>query len=146
MTITIDIDEHSGDWPANASEIIERGVHAVLADQDIVSAEASVVLGSDPFVQELNRDYRGKDKPTNVLSFPQDLPLLGDLVFAYETVKRESDEQQKSFDEHLLHLCVHGTLHLLGYDHIGDAEAEEMEALEIKILATMGVKNPYEIS
>ena len=146
MSIIIDIDLHSGDWPTHSNDIIERGIHAVLSDKNITEAEASVVLGNDDFVQGLNRDYRSKDKPTNVLSFPQDLPMLGDIVFAYETVQREATEQEKSFDDHLLHLTVHGTLHLLGYDHIDDGEAEEMEALEINILEAMGVKNPYENS
>ncbi|NCT40588.1 MAG: rRNA maturation RNase YbeY [Alphaproteobacteria bacterium] len=145
MSIIIDIDTHSGDWPDSADAVIERGIHAVLAHQDIEEAEASVVLGDDDFVQVLNRDYRDKDKPTNVLSFPQDLPMMGDLVFAYGVVKREAEEQSKTFENHLLHLTVHGSLHLLGYDHIDDGEAEAMEAIEIAVLHGLGVKNPYEI-
>lgn len=146
MTITIDIDSHSGEWPENSHDIVKRGIHAVLKQQAINEAEASVVLGSNDFVQTLNRDYRGKDKPTNVLSFPQDRPMLGDIVFAYETVLQESIEQEKLFDDHLLHLTIHGALHLLGYDHMNDEEAEEMETLEIRILDTLGLKNPYENS
>ena len=145
MTITIDIDDHSGDWPDNAQTTVEKGIRGVLKHEDIEEAEASVVFADDDFVQGLNRDYRDKDKPTNVLSFPQDLPMMGDLIFAYGVVKREAQEQNKSFDDHLLHLSVHGSLHLLGYDHINDDEAEEMEAIEIAILREMGVKNPYEI-
>lgn len=145
MTITIDIDDHSGDWPETAHDIVERGIRGVLKHEDVDEAEASVVFGDDDFVQGLNRDYRDKDKPTNVLSFPQDLPMMGDLVFAYGVVKREAEEQSKSFDDHLLHLSVHGSLHLLGYDHIDEGDAEEMEAIEIAILREMGVKNPYEI-
>ena len=120
------------------------------------SIELSLVLTDDEEVQTLNRDYRNKDKPTNVLSFPQidweepedDLALpfcnLGDVIMAFETIEREAKEQDKTIENHFLHLLVHGILHLLGYDHIEDDEAEEMEALEIKILGDWGIKNPYE--
>jgi len=145
MSIIIDSDIHSGDWPPSSTDIVERGIRAVLAHENVHEAEASVVLGGDEFIQELNRDYRGKDTPTNVLSFPQDLPMLGDSIFAVETIQREAEAQNKSFEDHLLHLSIHSTLHLLGYDHIDDKEAKAMEAIEIKILETLGVKNPYEI-
>jgi probable rRNA maturation factor len=102
----------------------------------------------------LNRDYRGKDKPTNILSFPSDLPefvrtkletaLLGDLVICAPVVVAEAAEQNKTEVAHWAHLTVHGVLHLLGYDHIEDAEATEMEALEIAALASLGLPNPYE--
>lgn len=104
--------------------------------------------------QQLNVDYRGKDKPTNVLSFPSDLPEemakiigyrpLGDLVICWPVVQAEAAEQHKSVVDHLCHLTVHGVLHLLGYDHeTSDADAEEMEALEVEILGKLGVSNPY---
>lgn len=143
MSIIIDINHKGGDWPDTSEQVIERSIHAVLAHQDIVQAEASVVLADDSFIQTLNRDYRKKDSPTNVLSFPQELPLLGDIVLAYETIAHEADEQEKSFEEHLTHLSIHGILHLLGYDHIDDDDAQEMEALEVEILETLNVKNPY---
>jgi len=146
MPIIIDIDINSGDWPEASQNIVERGIKAVLSHEDVHEAEASVVFGDDRFIHTLNRDYRDKDKPTNVLSFPQELPMLGDSIFAYETIMREANEQDKSFEDHLLHLSIHSTLHLLGYDHINDKEAEEMEAIEIKLLDEMGVKNPYENS
>lgn len=99
--------------------------------------------------QQLNSTYRGKDKPTNVLSFPADLPeelnipLLGDLVICAEVVKREAEEQQKELNAHWAHMVIHGTLHLLGYDHEDDDEAEEMESLEISLLAAIGFADPY---
>ena len=117
------------------------------AGVDVSEQELSLVLADDTFVQKLNKEWRGKDKPTNVLSFPQDEPmLLGDVVLAYETVKREAQEQDKRFEDHLIHLIAHGVLHLLGHDHEDDAEAEEMESLEISVLEALGIKNPYEIS
>ena len=143
MSIIIDINHKGGDWPDTSEQVIERSIHAVLAHQDIVQAEASVVLSDDSFIQTLNSYYRKKDSPTNVLSFPQELPLLGDIVLAHETIAREADEQGKSFEEHLTHLSIHGTLHLLGYDHIDDDDAQEMEALEVEILESLNVKNPY---
>jgi probable rRNA maturation factor len=100
--------------------------------------------------QQLNRDYRGVDKPTNVLSFPADLPpevelpLLGDLVICREVVEREAAEQDKPLSAHWAHLVIHGTLHLLGYDHIEERDAEVMEMLEISLLAALGYTNPYE--
>ncbi len=146
MTFTIDITRHSGDWFESVNSLIESTIVNVLEQHDIDEAEISVVLGNNIFVQELNRDYRDKDEPTNVLSFPQEAPMLGDIIFAHETIIREADEQKKSFNDHLSHLVVHGTLHLLGYDHIKDEEAEEMEALEIEILKKIGIENPYRIS
>jgi probable rRNA maturation factor len=114
--------------------------------------EVSVLLADDVAVQELNRTWRDKDKPTNVLSFPaapqprhaEVAMPLGDVVLAYETMVRESEEQGKPLQNHLVHLLVHGTLHLVGQDHeLGLAEAEAMEALEVAALATLGIPDPY---
>ena len=99
--------------------------------------------------QLLNHQYRGKDKPTNVLSFPFEVPegvelnLLGDLVICLQVVASEAIEQHKSLEAHWAHMVIHGCLHLLGYDHISDEEAEEMESLEIDILSKLGFNNPY---
>ncbi|MGA3304718.1 MAG: rRNA maturation RNase YbeY [Stellaceae bacterium] len=117
-------------------------------------AELSLVLADDAAVRELNREFRGLDKPTNVLSFPASektapgapMVLLGDVVLAYETVAREAHAQGKSLAEHAAHLVVHGVLHLLGFDHErGEAEAARTEALETQILARLGIPNPYRI-
>jgi probable rRNA maturation factor len=112
--------------------------------------EATIVLAEDAFIQDLNRDFRQQDKPTNVLSFPGDnedpqlagdVPSLGDVVIAFETTKAEAPG---NFSNHLSHLVVHGCLHVLGYDHEDDdAQAEKMEQLETKILAGLGVEDPY---
>lgn len=102
-------------------------------------------------IHELNKTYRHVDKPTNILSFPfelpegiDDMPLLGDLVVCRDVLVKEAKEQQKTLEEHFCHLIIHGCLHLIGYDHIEDDEAEQMEALEIKALAKLGYSNPYE--
>ncbi|GGC79708.1 MULTISPECIES: rRNA maturation RNase YbeY [Vreelandella] len=101
--------------------------------------------------QALNSDYRGKDKPTNVLSFPFEnppgitLPLLGDLIICHAVVAQEADEQQKPLAHHYAHMVVHGTLHLMGYDHIDEQEAEEMEQLERELLATLNIPDPYHV-
>jgi probable rRNA maturation factor len=119
--------------------------------------ELSLVLTSDAEQRSLNRRYRGRDAPTNVLSFPigeaadghppGTIPgaplLLGDVVLARETIAREAAERQKPFADHLRHLVVHGVLHLLGYDHLEDSEARQMEALETAILRQLGVPDPY---
>ncbi|MBU3070961.1 rRNA maturation RNase YbeY [Aestuariicella sp. G3-2] len=113
-------------------------------------AEISVRIVDNDESQELNFQYRQKDKPTNVLSFPADLPpelelpLLGDLVICAPVVTREAAEQQKELFAHWAHMVVHGTLHLLGYDHINDSDAEIMEQLETEILTGMGFPPPYE--
>lgn len=123
-----------------------------------VDVEFSVVLADDETVQALNRDYRGKDAPTNVLSFAaldaaeqenfippaagESWPV-GDVILSYETIERESIEQEKNLRAHFAHLVVHGTLHLLGYDHEDSHEADIMESLEIRILKKYGLENPY---
>ncbi|NVD07258.1 rRNA maturation RNase YbeY [Vibrio sp. JPW-9-11-11] len=112
-------------------------------------AEVTVRIVDEAESQQLNGDYRGKDKPTNVLSFPFESPpgveldLLGDLIICRQVVEREADEQNKPLMAHWAHMVVHGSLHLLGYDHIEDDEAEEMESLETEIMQSMGFKDPY---
>ena len=106
-------------------------------------AEVSVVLADDDFVHTLNKEYRGKDKPTNVLSFENEGIQAGDIVVAYGVLCREAKEMKKPFLTHLAHLLVHGTLHLQGYDHLTDKQANKMEKLETKLLKEMGYPDPY---
>ncbi|MDP5254220.1 MULTISPECIES: rRNA maturation RNase YbeY [unclassified Vibrio] len=112
-------------------------------------AELTVRLVDETESQQLNADYRGKDKPTNVLSFPFEAPpgieldLLGDLIICRQVVEREANEQNKTLSAHWAHMVVHGCLHLLGYDHIEDSEAEEMESLETEIMQKLGFNDPY---
>ncbi len=146
-------------WPAliegAAGAAIAHSRHAALAEAD---AEISVKLTSDDEVHALNREWRGKDKPTNVLSFPMIEPafftmaaqagepelLLGDIVLAHGVCVREAAERGIAMTDHATHLVVHGTLHLLGYDHeTGEADAEEMEAIERRALAALGIADPY---
>ncbi|KAB7742599.1 rRNA maturation RNase YbeY [Parvibaculum sedimenti] len=151
--LEIDILREAGNWAADAEELVRRAAeHAYVVAGPAEEAELCVVLADDPFVQALNKTWRGKDKPTNVLSFPTgDMPqaepvqtqLLGDVVLALETIEREAKEQGKTFPDHLSHLVVHGVLHLLGHDHEVDAEAEEMEALERDILEDLDITDPY---
>lgn len=110
------------------------------------SGELSFAFVDDAEITRLNRDFRKKDRPTNVLSFPADghNPSLGDIVIARETCAREADEKRVAFVDHVTHLCVHGYLHLCGYDHETHEEANEMEALEIQALALLDIENPYE--
>ena len=137
--LEIDILQEAGEWPD-----VDALVRSTLGRVVDEATEVSVLLTDDAHIQILNQNYRGQDKPTNVLSFPQEEPaLLGDIIIAHETIAREAVEQGKSFEHHFTHMLVHGCLHLMGYDHETDAEAEEMEALEVEILAGMGVKNPY---
>ena len=125
-----------------------RWVDCVLRQQK-AAGEVCIRIVSEQESQTLNRDYRGKDRPTNVLSFPFEVPpgipvsLLGDLVICAEVVAREAREQHKPLQDHWAHMVVHGTLHLLGFDHINDEEAEEMEALERTLLAQMDIADPY---
>ena len=106
-------------------------------------AEVSLVLADDDFVHQLNKQYRGTDNPTNVLSFENEGICAGDIVVAYGVLVKEAHEQHKSFRAHLAHLLVHGTLHLQGYDHITDKQANKMEKLETKKKKKLGYQDPY---
>jgi probable rRNA maturation factor len=149
------------DWDALANRAaraaMERTPHGELLTADAL-IEISVRLADDDEVQKLNAQYRQKDKPTNVLSFPMIQPdlldtvttnsddgevLLGDIVLAHGVCAREAEERGISVADHATHLIVHGTLHLLGYDHLGDDEAEAMEAIETDALASLGLADPY---
>jgi probable rRNA maturation factor len=110
--------------------------------------EISLLLADDAAIRKLNAQWRGKDQPTNVLSFPapgavEARPALGDIAIAYETCAREAEAEHKSFRAHVTHLIVHGFLHLIGFDHEEEAQAAEMEALEREILAALGIRDPY---
>jgi probable rRNA maturation factor len=151
-----------GDWEALADRAVSSTIaatpHVSLAATP-ATIEISLRLTSDAEVHALNRQYRGKDKPTNVLSFPMVQPdlietlantddgevLLGDIVLAYETCAREAAERNVPLEAHATHLIVHGVLHLLGYDHMNDAEAEAMEAIERHVMAALGLHDPYPI-
>ncbi len=155
MAIEIDIAMEAGDGPAE-EELrchAERAVAAVFAELAIAepTSELSLLFTADASIRVLNRDWRGKDKATNVLSFPAFEvapgdplpPMLGDVILAFETVSTEAALEAKPFVHHLTHLIVHGLLHLLGYDHENDAEADEMEGLERKVLARLAIPDPY---
>jgi len=127
---------------------------SLIGKQKVIETELTIRIVNELEIQALNRDYRGINKPTNVLSFEFDnlpglvnlkgfLPYLGDLAICDTVIKREAAEQNKTEEAHWAHMIIHGSLHLQGYDHIKEIEAKEMEALEIKILQSLGYKNPY---
>lgn len=149
VEISVDCDG----WPDDSTACVARAVDAVFLATQEDPAPVSVALMDDAAIRILNRDFRGQDKPTNVLSFPSGVeegfafpgeePGLGDIAIALETVVREAAEEGRPFDHHLSHMAVHGVLHLLGFDHEDAGEAEEMEALERTILAGLGIPDPY---
>lgn len=147
----VDFEAQSPQWQALPdAEATVRAAIAAAAELAPSGGEMSVVLTDDTAVQRLNREWRGIDKPTNVLSFPSAAPkgaglpvLLGDVIVAYETLAREAAEEDKPVLHHLAHLVVHGYLHLLGYDHQTDSEADVMEGLERQILARLRIADPY---
>jgi probable rRNA maturation factor len=155
-TLYPDIEQESPLWDAfpDAEAIAERALQIAgnkLSDQFRDGAELSILLSDDEHIRSVNQEWRGLDKPTNVLSFPAvephkiaTTPFLGDIIIAYETVKREAQSENKDFADHFTHLVIHGFLHLLGYDHIEDADAEKMESLEIELLAELNIPNPYQ--
>jgi len=165
LEIALEADEEwdsSSSWKPLARKAAEAAIaesaYPTLSDSDR-PVEISVTLTGDEQVRALNAKWRGKDKPTNVLSFPMadelDLKranvaerelLLGDIVLARGVCEREAEEKGVNFQEHATHLIVHGTLHLLGYDHLRDDEAAEMEAREIRALKRLGIANPYEVT
>ena len=158
-TLIIDIAEPCAQWRGRLPEVerlCNEAARAALARAGGTprSTELSIVLGDDALVHALNRQWRGQDKPTNVLSFPiapmmlpSDAPrLLGDVVLAFETVAAEAAAQRKPLAHHLSHLVVHGVLHLMGYDHEAAGEAVRMEALEVAVLSELGVPDPYRVA
>ena len=150
--IVLDFRIESGDWPASVEATARRAISLALARADIETEgplEISLLLTGDAEQQKINSDWRGIDKPTNVLSFPQFEPfdvmrgLIGDLSLAYETLVREAADLDKPFLDHFSHLVVHGVLHLCGYDHESEDEALVMERLETEILDELGIDDPY---
>jgi probable rRNA maturation factor len=147
---------------STAKTLVKKAVLAAAKAVSPSPSELAIVLSNDSAIRTLNRDWRGKNAPTNVLSFPvpgtpprrrraggkpQDAPpYIGDIVIAYETVVREAKAQDKPFAHHLAHLAVHGFLHLYGYDHENDSDAQKMERLERKILARLAIPDPYATS
>lgn len=158
----IDVSVSEPEWTASyleleelAVRVIELTLKAARLPEDVRNSqmEISVVLANDDLIQVLNREYRDKDKPTNVLTFatldsddplPEDGPFpLGDIILSYQTIDREAREQGKFFKDHFIHMLVHGTLHLIGYDHQTEDDANIMETLEIHILGNLNIQNPY---
>ncbi|WP_214471462.1 rRNA maturation RNase YbeY [Mesorhizobium sp. dw_380] len=154
LPVDIDLMIEAGNWPEEAAltRLVDRAAAAAFAETGATGhSELSVVFSDDAHIQKLNAGWRGKDKPTNVLSFPafppvKDGPLppmLGDIVLAAETLAREAVLEDKPLENHISHLVIHGLLHLLGYDHETDTEAEEMEAVERAALARLAIPDPY---
>jgi probable rRNA maturation factor len=152
MNLTVDVQQASTVEETPSATYFQQWVAATLTGK-MKSAELSIRIVDETESQAFNSQYRGKDKPTNVLSFPFELPegipegeldhLLGDLIICAQVVSKEAQEQQKPLLDHGAQMVVHGTLHLLGYDHIDDEEAEEMEQLERNILKTLDIADPY---
>jgi probable rRNA maturation factor len=161
MKLDIQISVEDEGWPDEqalvpmAEKVLETAAEFLARNEEQpfpkMPVEVSLVFTNDAEIKEINAEWRDQDKPTNVLSFPafplepggMPGPMLGDIVVARETVEREAVDLDKSFSDHLTHLLVHGFLHLFGYDHMEKDEAEEMEALETRILAVLGLSDPY---
>ena len=158
MKPNIEVVESSPQWRAlpGIEKLARRGIEASLETSGIRildGAEVSVQLVDDSRIRALNAQWRGLDKPTNVLSFPASAPekiaaapMLGDIVMAFETAEREAAEEGKTLADHAAHLVVHGFLHLLGFDHQIAADADRMEALETRILAKLQIADPYALT
>lgn len=155
MTVSVDVEDEAWSVEPGLEILAHAAVAAALegAAWEEGDCDVAVLFTDDASIAEINAEWRGKDKPTNVLSFPtpDDMPVpegearpLGDIVLAYGVIAREAAEQGKTLRDHATHLIVHGMLHLLGYDHESDDEAEEMEALETRILKGLGISDPYE--
>ena len=151
---TIDVQIHDDRWQAHLDGFpLEKIIDMATDVEQCDNFELSVCFTNDVEIQELNKNYRGKDKPTNVLSFPNEpllnnpdrQVLLGDLILSIDTIEKEAKEQEKEFKDHLSHLIIHGFLHLLGYDHVDEDQAQAMESKEIKILSMLEIDNPYEV-
>lgn len=146
--IELDLRVEDAAWTeamADLAAICQRALNAA-ADQKQATGEVSLLLTEDAEIQALNRDWRSKDKPTDVLSFPadpMDAPFLGDIAVSLGVMGRDAEARQVGLDQHLSHLLIHGFLHLLGHDHKDDTQASEMEALEIAALASLGWPDPY---
>ena len=149
----LDIAIEDDGWAAlpNLELMAEQAVAATLPNGE-QGKIITLLFADDETMQDLNREWRGLDKPTNVLSFPApkdqpvppgELALLGDIVLGFGTVAREAEAAHQTLADHTCHLIVHGVLHLLGYDHEVEEEADVMEAAEIKILSSLGIANPY---
>ena len=153
MTLCIETSVEYAGWSAldRLDALVAESLQSALeesGDELVDGVEVSLLFCDDARIQELNRDFRGQDKPTNVLSFPSPDPpeiarFIGDIAVSCQTVVREAQEQDKTLEQHCRHMIVHGFLHLLGYDHEDEAEAEAMEAMENRILRRLGVDNPY---
>ncbi|MBV9634057.1 MAG: rRNA maturation RNase YbeY [Methylobacteriaceae bacterium] len=155
MTVLVEVSVAAPAWSTveGMPAKIERALEESASQSGVAlapHAEVSVLLCDDETIRDLNRTWRSIDRPTNVLSFPAGAPpglasaaLLGDVVVAFETAAREAEGEGKPFSDHVIHLVVHGFLHLLGYDHGGEAEAALMERLEARILARLGIADPY---
>ncbi|WP_299476641.1 rRNA maturation RNase YbeY [uncultured Roseibium sp.] len=153
--VAVDLTIEAGRWPSEDElrEVVLRAIHACFAKADLKvldNSEISLLFTDDEAIRKLNGEWRDKDKPTNVLSFPGSDPndetygpLLGDIVFACETISREAQELGVDFSDHLSHLTVHGLLHLFDYDHQEREEAELMESLEKAVLASIDIDDPY---
>jgi len=152
----VDMTVEAGHWPPEdeLAAVISRATDATIGELGMVApqrCELGVLFTDDAHIAALNAEWRGQDKPTNVLSFPSGMPsaagdlppLLGDIVLAAETINAEAALDGKPFEHHLTHLIVHGLLHLLDYDHEDEEEAEEMEALERQVLARLAIPDPY---
>ena len=166
--ITVDITINDKNWLKeieNIADFLQKTINKLAQHtnlnqfiQNNIEIELSILLTDDQEIQSLNKDYRGKDKATNTLSFlliEQNTPLkeaiidnflaIGDIIFSYQVIKKEAISQNKKFQDHLTHMTLHSLLHLIGYDHQNDKEAQEMENLEINILKKLAINNPYGI-
>lgn len=148
MSIILDLQVATTETNIPTAEDLQRYLEAAVSPFQ-AEAEVTIRIVDEAESQQLNFDYRHKDKPTNVLSFPFqappgiELPLLGDLIICAQVVAKEAEEQNKTLEAHWAHMVVHGCLHLLGFDHINDTDAEEMEAEEVQILQELGFSDPY---